>query len=301
MDLTKWVCIGRTGVFLDSQGREHRFTEQDFDAIKAAYSPQTQEAALCFGHPKDSDPAFGWVQDLKREGQRFFARFARVPAAVKKKVDDGFYRHVSMSLSPDKKRLLHVGLLGAAAPAMDGLGPVSFGTDGLTINFSFEHGGSMNPEELQRKIGELEAKIKSLEAENAALKESGGQDKKDREEAEKKAADVAAQFAAFKTQLATNARQARVRALVDKGQLPPALEAQTISFAAALAEVQSPVSFCAPDGRTEEISAEERYFRELEGRAADPRFMNFAAHAPAPAHAMNHGADYNPNDITGKL
>ncbi|MDR1946542.1 MAG: hypothetical protein LBQ51_05180 [Desulfovibrio sp.] len=303
--LTPWVCIARTGTFDDSQGRPHTFTEADLEAIRAGYDPTKSEAALVFGHPKDSDPAYGWVVALKREGAKLFARFARVPEKVRQLVQDGRYRYVSMSLSPDKKRLLHVGLLGAAAPAIDGLGPVALSADGITINFSAPGsggaGGNMNPDELQKQISDLTIKLAAAQGEITSLKAALEAGAKDKAEADKKAEAAAAEFAAFKGKLADDARKARVRALVDSGRLAPAKETETLSFAAALADVQKPVSFAASDGKVEEISAEERYFRDLEARAPDPRFTNFATAAPAPGHAAQIAPDAVPADITNKL
>lgn len=306
--LSKWVCIARTGTFRDSNGRPHTFTTSDFDQLKAGYNPESTRAALCFGHPKDSDPAFGWIQNLKREGERFFARFARVPAEVQKLVDDGRYENVSMSLSPDKKRILHVGLLGAAAPAIDGLGPVSFEAEEVTINFSFPeqetetNGGTMNPEELQKQIIALQQEVATLKAENEKLKGEKGDADKGKEEADAKAAAVAAEFAAFKGGIETGKREERVRALVKSGKLEPAKEAETVSFAAALAKVETPVNFAAADGKTEEITAEERYFRELEARQPAALTLDFSAMAQAPAHAAANAAPaYDLSEITSKL
>ena len=314
--LTKWVRIARVGTFKDSKGREHTFTEGDFDAIQAGYKPAEQEAALCFGHPKDSDPAVGWVHELKRKGGDFFARFARVPAKVGKLVDDGHYRYVSMSLSPDKKRLLHVGLLGAAAPAIAGLGAVEFGADDdVTINFSAleeeaeatppserKKGVNMPLDELRRQITELQQQNAALQKENAKLKSEKGEADQGKAEAEKRATDAAAEFAAFKGQIATARREERVRALVKSGRLEPAKEKDAVSFAAALASVEAPVNFSAADGKAEEISAEERYFRELEAREPAALSLDFSALAAAPAHAAANAAPaFNPSDITCKL
>ena len=225
--LTPWVCIARAGTFQDSQGREHSFTVSDLEAIRAGYTPETSEAPLVFGHPKDSAPAYGWVSALKREGAKLFAQFAHVPAEVKKMVQDRHYRYVSMSLSPDKRRLLHVGLLGAAAPAMEGLGPVEFEADGITVDFTTldspggtefaaansvppgdanSHGGNMaSVEELQKQVGELTAQVKALTRGNGELKaklEDGdkakGEAEKGKKDAEDKASKAAADFAAYK-------------------------------------------------------------------------------------------------------
>jgi len=265
MDLTPWICIARTGTFQDASGRTHTFSESDLEAIRAGYDPKKTEAPLVFGHPKDSDPAYGWVHALKRQGAKLFAQFAHVPAEVKNLVQTRRYRNVSMSLSHDKRRLLHVGLLGAAAPAIDGLGPVELNADGITFNFAVSPeqeeattpGGNMaaTAEELQRQIGELTAQVKALEKENGELKaklETSDKDKgeaeKGKKDAEEKASKAAADFAAFQDGIANEKRAARVRALVDSGKLPPAKEQDAISFAAALAKVAEPVNFSAPDG-----------------------------------------------------
>lgn len=298
-NLTKWVAIARTGTFRDSSGREHSFTEQDLDAIRTGYDPARSEAALVFGHPKDSDPAFGWVHDLKRENGILSARFARVPDKVKKLVDDGRYRYVSMSLSPDKRRLLHVGLLGAAAPAIDGLGPVSFNEEAVTINFS--NGDPMTLEELQKRVGVLEEQLKARDSEIAGLKTKLAEAESGKGQAEKKAKETAAEFAAFKDGQVRAGREARVDALVKAGKLEPAKRGDTLSFAAALGALTNPVNFTAPDGKVEEISPEEAFFRDLESRPADPRFVNFSAQAPYPGHAATPAADWSPEDMTSKM
>ena len=111
----KWIEIARTGTFTDSSGREQTFTAGDLDAIARSYDPQKRDAPLCFGHPQsDRAPAFGWVDRLKSEGGRLYASFSQVPDEVRDLVARGRYRHVSMSLMPDRVSLRHVALLGAA-------------------------------------------------------------------------------------------------------------------------------------------------------------------------------------------
>ena len=137
--MDKWIEIARTGTFTDSAGRQQTFTEKDLDAIASAYDPQKRDAPLVFGHPQtDAAPAFGWAQRLKREGGRLLAQFAQVPEQVRALVGAGHYRHVSMSLMPDRVTLRHVALLGAAQPAIDGLRAVEFsdGDDVITVDFA---------------------------------------------------------------------------------------------------------------------------------------------------------------------
>ena len=79
-----------------------------------------------FGHPEDSEPAFGWVDKLKRTGDILSALFKQIPDAVKSLVKTGHYKKISISLGSDKKNLRHVGLLGAVQPAVPGLANVKF-------------------------------------------------------------------------------------------------------------------------------------------------------------------------------
>lgn len=172
--MDKWIEIARTGTFTDSAGRQQTFTEKDLDAIASAYDPQKRDAPLVFGHPQtDAAPAFGWAQRLKREGGRLLAQFAQVPEQVRALVGAGHYRHVSMSLMPDRVTLRHVALLGAAQPAIDGLRAVEFsdGDDAITVDFAATpQGDTMTMEELQRQVGQLQARIEALKTENASLK-----------------------------------------------------------------------------------------------------------------------------------
>lgn len=313
MNEDKWIEIARTGTFTDSAGRPQTFTTSDLDAIARAYDPARRDAPLTFGHPQtDAAPAFGWVRRLKREGAKLFAQLAHVPGSVRNLVAKNHYRHVSMSLMPDRVTLRHIALLGAAQPAIDGLRAVELndGGDAITVDFAADggEGGTMTAEELQRQIGQLQAELAAAKAENAALKKKldeaeGAKDAADtaKTDAEKQAEQVAAEFAAYRGGIETTRRKERVAELVKAGKVAPAEQAGVLSFAATLAKVAEPVDFAAPDGATERISAEERYFRELEGRPIDGRFMDFAASAPAPAHAGGQAVTFNAADMTAKL
>ncbi len=334
MDGEKWVEIARTGTFADSAGRPQTFTEQDLTAIAHAYDPAKREAPLVFGHPRsDAAPAFGWAQRLKAEGQKLFALFAQVPDEVRNLVAKGHYRHVSMSLMPDRVTLRHVALLGAAQPAIDGLKAVEFhdGGDAITVDFTgaTTKGADMNPEELQRQIGQLQAQLETLKAENDKLKKELGEAKGARDsaeaaktDAEKQAESVAAEFSAYRGRIETERRESRVSALVRSGRLKPAEKPGVLDFAARLAAADGSVDFAAhgsaaaPQGSKPDftsgaatasapqdagpsvISLEERYLRELEARPADERFADFAA---PPAHAGGQAATYNADEMAAKL
>lgn len=311
MGKEKWIEIARTGTFEDSAGRLRTFTARDLDAIARRYDPARRDAPLTFGHP-DSDraPAYGWVEKLKSEGGRLYANFSRVPEQVRDLVAKGHYRHVSMSLMPDLVTLRHVALLGAEQPAIDGLAAVEFadGGDAITVDFATQKEGDTMSEDLQREIGALKERIKSLETENAALKQQAQSHKegKDKAEAEKAAAQekaekASADFAAYRGRIEGERREARVAELVKAGKVKPAEKAGVLDFAARLATQTETVNFSAPDGKTESLTMEERYFRDLEARPADERGADFSA---PPAHAGHAGGqfdNFNPAELTAKL
>ena len=310
MGKEKWIEIARTGTFEDSAGRLRTFTAGDLDAIARSYDPARRDAPLTFGPPQtDKAPAYGWVEKLKSEGGRLYANFSQVPEQVRDLVAKGHYRHVSMSLLPDLVTLRHVALLGAEQPAIDGLAAVEFadGGDAITVDFAAARGegDTMTVEELQRQIGQLQGQLEALRAENASLKKQADSHKQEKDkaeaaktEAEQKAEKASADFAAYRGKIEGERREARVAALVKAGKVKPAEKAGVLDFAARLATQAGTVDFAAPDGRTEKLSMEERYFRDLEARSADERGAEFSA---PPAHAGGQSDNFNPAELTAKL
>ena len=306
----KWIEIARAGTFTDSLGREQTFTAGDLDAIARRYDPQKRDAPLTFGHPaSDKAPAFGWVDRLRSEDGKLYASFSRVPDEVRDLVAKGHYRHVSMSLMPDRVSLRHVALLGAAQPAIDGLAAVEFsdGGDAITVDFAAVRGegDSMGIEELQRQVGQLTAQLEALKTENASLKKQAETSKQDREkaesakaDAEKKAEKASADFAAYRGKVEGERREARVAELVKAGKVKPAEKAGILDFAAKLAAQGGTVDFAAPDGGTESLSLEERYFRDLEARPVDERFTDFSA---TPAHTGGNDPAFDYDKMASKL
>ena len=306
----KWIEIARTGTFEDSAGRLRTFTVRDLDAIARSYDPAKRDAPLTFGHPQtDKAPAYGWVEKLKSEGGRLYANFSQVPEQVRDLVAKGHYRHVSMSLMPDLVTLRHVALLGAEQPAIDGLAAVEFadGGNAITVDFAATRGegDSMTIEELQRQVGQLTAQLEALKTENTDLKKKADSHKQEKDkaeaaktEAEQKAEKASADFAAYRGKIEGERREARVSELVKAGKVKPAEKTGVLDFAARLATQTGTVDFAAPDGRTESLSMEERYFRELEARPVDERAFDFSA---PPAHTGGQSDSINPAELTAKL
>lgn len=120
----KWIEIFKGGRQTDSQGRTRDFSESDLDEIVANHNAD-HPAPIVVGHPKNDDPAFGWTSALKRVGDTVLAKFTQIEPKFEKAVEDGRYRNRSVKITPSKNgwKLVHVGWLGAAPPAVEGLAP----------------------------------------------------------------------------------------------------------------------------------------------------------------------------------
>lgn len=115
-----WIEVFKTGEHTDSAGNTRQWTEQDIDNIIAKYDTQSHEAPVVIGHPKENHPAYGWVESIKREGDKLKVKLKKVLPEFKNWVDKGLYRKISVALSPETG-LRHIGFLGAVAPAIKGL------------------------------------------------------------------------------------------------------------------------------------------------------------------------------------
>lgn len=129
------IKIFRAGRHVSASGETITFTEADLDGIVRSYDPAVHEAPLVVGHPKDNHPAFGWVSSIRRKGNDLEIDPRQVDPSFAEAVRSGRYKKVSASFyrpdSPSNPKkgsfyLRHVGFLGAAAPAVKGLGDVQF-------------------------------------------------------------------------------------------------------------------------------------------------------------------------------
>lgn len=174
--LSDWIEVFRAGTHTDSKGRGCTFTEADLDQMVSNLALGAAPAVL--GHPKHNDPAYGWVkpEGAKREGASLFVKFEDVNPAFAASVDSGAYRNRSVSVFQDKDagwRLRHVGWLGAAPPAIDGLAPLDYSADVDAYEFDAEDwdvGYALSDTaELLRGLREQMIAKDGIEAADAAL------------------------------------------------------------------------------------------------------------------------------------
>jgi len=143
---TPRIAIFRAGTHRDLHGRDIKFTAEDLAAIAASYDT-SKPAPLVLGHPKTDDPAYGWAAGLTvGEDGLLYAALDQVDASLAADVRAGRYRNVSASLwqpdhpsnpKPGSWYLRHIGLLGAASPAVSGLPPVNLASDAGVACFEF--------------------------------------------------------------------------------------------------------------------------------------------------------------------
>jgi len=112
------------------KGPDIEFSAEAVAAIAGRYDPVDAPAPICVGHPKTDDPAYGWVDALAFANDRLIAQVGEVDPALDEMVQGGKFRRVSAAFhapnspanpKPGGYYLKHVGLLGAAAPAVHGL------------------------------------------------------------------------------------------------------------------------------------------------------------------------------------
>lgn len=164
-----WIEIFRTGNHTSKSGETIDYDAEKLKLIEQTYNQKVLdsasfEAPLVKGHPNDNDPAFGWVEKLARKGDRLLAKLKDLNNDIVNDVRAGKFKKISVALYPDLM-LRHVGLLGAASPAVKGLKPVSF-----SENSDFREYSEFRLNILKDR-NEMESEINSLKNENKTLKE----------------------------------------------------------------------------------------------------------------------------------
>jgi hypothetical protein len=144
--------IFRTGTHTSSSGQTLAFAGADLEAIASGYDKSVHHAPIVVGHPKQDNPAYGWIEKLAIVNGRLLATAADVDPAfaelvkTKKfsKVSAAFYAPTSPNNpTPGSYALRHVGFLGAAAPAVKGLKAIEFASgDASEVEIEIEFGES---------------------------------------------------------------------------------------------------------------------------------------------------------------
>ena len=160
-------------VFKAGKYPQGTFTKREITAIAKNYDPKFCEAPITIDH-KQSGPAFGWVENVKAEGEKLMVSFKEVPEAFEKDVNEGKYKKVSVELYRNLEGkgayLKAVSFLGAATPQVKGLEPIKFMESESDV---YEFNSDEEPEQFsEEEIVELKNQVAELESQLAKFKEN---------------------------------------------------------------------------------------------------------------------------------
>ncbi|MDR1890120.1 MAG: hypothetical protein LBQ81_12210 [Zoogloeaceae bacterium] len=286
------IEVFRAGRHIDDTGVAREFSAADIAAIAAAYQPEKREAPLVVGHPAVDAPAYGWVGQVRAEGDKLVIDARDVAPAFAEMVKARRFPKRSASFyppthpgnpTPGSWYLRHVGFLGAQPPAVAGLADIRFADAGAAaVSFSepllpLQEYASMD--ELKQKLAEAEAALAAASAKNAAL------------QAEADTAKAAvAQFAEAQKAERHVAHVQFTEAQITAGRLLPKDKASAIAVLDALADT-APVEFAEGDG-AKKVAPVEFVKGLLASRPPVVQFGEFAAAAlAAPRPASTSDAD----------
>jgi phage I-like protein len=268
-----WTPIFRTGTHTDSQGRSRTWTTADLDKAVSSYDPTKREAPLVLGHPKANGPAFGWIEKLRRTGDVLEAAFKQVPTTLKEAVSAGRYKHKSVSFYKDGS-VRHVGLLGAAQPAVEGLGEITFNADEDYFEYNQQEETDMTIEELQRKLDAEKAAREAAEAKVSEFKEKAETAATKIKEVETENKKLSDDFSQAKATRAREAREARFDKLAGDAKVLPAEKDKIMAFAEHLGAESEEISFAESEGKK---PLEDHFWSFLESRKEHGLFKEFTA------------------------
>ncbi len=245
------IRIFKPGSFTSVDGSRHSFSRDDLAQAAAAYDPEGDPAPLVIGHPAIDHPAYGWATGLRLEGDELIADVDQVEPGFAETVNAGRYRKVSASFYPPAHHgnprpgnwyLKHIGFLGAAAPALKGLGTVSLAegdSDGL-VSFALHDTPEHEPSQEKPPVTtKTEEKTVDFAERQRQL------DERQRNLDEREVLTKAREDAAIKAE--RDARHAEhvsfAEGMVSKGTLAPAGKGLLVGVLDQLGATAEPVSF----------------------------------------------------------
>jgi hypothetical protein len=168
------IEIMRPGRFRAMNGAEISFTEDNLRLAAVAYDAAKAPAPVVIGHPTTDAPAYGWVKGMDFADGTLGAYVGDLEASFADAVKARRYNKVSASFfapqqtsnpRPGVFYLKHVGFLGATAPAVPGLKPVSFAADaGDCLEFAHEADAMGMRDAEATATGRALARVAELEA-----------------------------------------------------------------------------------------------------------------------------------------
>ena len=185
-----WIEIFKSGTHTSSNGNTKTWSNGDLDKMVEGYASENHEAPAVIGHPKSNDPAFGWLDQVKRTGNSLLGTFKQVAPEFAEMVKNGRFKKRSISVYPDGS-IRHVGFLGAQPPAIKGLRDIDFSEDNEKnadiYEFEEQEADMATVEELQKQLEEEKKKREAAEQKAKEATDKSEKSEADFAEAKKKA------------------------------------------------------------------------------------------------------------------
>ena len=148
------------GEQVDSNGTKKVWTGEELDQIvtntkKLIDKNVFNGAPMVIGHPKTDAPAYGWIQDLKREGNVLSVKGGNLHDEFAEGVEKGLWpnRSIRIGKGADGFYLKHIGFLGAVPPAIEGMDAIyNAATDDECFDYASD---SYTPNSLSRMMHRL--------------------------------------------------------------------------------------------------------------------------------------------------
>ena len=166
------VEIFKAGTFTDANGQEVSIDAAGLEKIAKEYNEKIKEdgnldVPVIKGHDTSSDnPAEGWVKNLYVEDDKLYADFD-VNDDMAEQIKEEKYKKVSICIeqSDDGFILKHIGLLGAAAPAVAGMQSISLNEQQNKQQLIFTSSISQETLDLLNSLQEIEKETRVSEEE----------------------------------------------------------------------------------------------------------------------------------------
>lgn len=166
------VEIFKAGTFTDANGQEVSIDAAGLEKIAKEYNEKIKEdgnldVPVIKGHDTSSDnPAEGWVKKLYVEDDKLYADFD-INDDMAEQIKEEKYKKVSICIeqSDDGFILKHIGLLGAAAPAVAGMQSISLNEQQNKQQFIFTSSISQETLDLLNSLQEIEKATRVSEEE----------------------------------------------------------------------------------------------------------------------------------------
>lgn len=132
----EWIELFRAGDY----GPKGQYTEEDIGKMAENFN-ENDKVPIVIGHPKDNDPAWGWLSKMAAAGDILLAKIGELHADMYEAINySGLFKNRSVRIADtgNGPKIMHLGMLGGTLPEVSGLASLTFSSDAECKDFSEE-------------------------------------------------------------------------------------------------------------------------------------------------------------------